>query len=147
MNIKDIATVNTLHSVPGNDWETGNHIVSPASMATKVVAKGATYYVDILNQRGDTVVSNMRYQVGSGLTHDKRGREVPLDSLGVIASVVRDAELGEDTFDGFCGSFGYDTDSRNALEVYLTCQKRAHELSKGFTTEEIDALREFVSEY
>lgn len=147
MNIQDIFTVKVLNSTPGNDWETGKHDASPTGRAPKVVTKGKTYYVDILNSRGNTVISNLRYQVGSGLTHDSRGRELPLDLLGVIASVVRDAEFGEDTFDGFCDSLGYDTDSRSALETYLTCQARSTDLARGFASAELAELREFASNY
>ena len=147
MSIQDIATVKILHSVPGNDWETGEHNIMPNDRCPKSVAKGMTYYVDILNSRGETVCSNIRYQVGSGLTHDKQGRPIKLDTDGVIASIVLDAECGEDTFDWFCESLGYDTDSRSALETYLTCQTRASELTKSFTADELATLRDFASEY
>lgn len=51
------------------------------------------------------------------------------DIVSVVYSLVSDAQLGNDTFDGFCGNLGYDTDSRKALESYLACQKIGSDLS------------------
>jgi hypothetical protein len=39
-----------------------------------------------------------------------------------LFSVVEDAEAAEMTFEDWAREFGYDTDSRKALEVFLACQ-------------------------
>lgn len=44
------------------------------------------------------------------------------DIVSVLYCLVSDAELGNDTFEDFCGNLGLDTDSRKALESYLGCQ-------------------------
>lgn len=39
-------------------------------------------------------------------------------------SLLLDSTLGDMTFDDFCSDCGYDTDSRKALSVYLSCQEQ-----------------------
>ena len=45
----------------------------------------------------------------------------PLDDL--LHCLVSDASLATETFDDWCGEFGYDTDSRRAMATYEECQK------------------------
>jgi len=40
----------------------------------------------------------------------------------VLNSLYIDSQVGELLFEDFCGEFGYDSDSRKALEIYLKCQ-------------------------
>lgn len=144
--IKDLATIRVLSSTPGNDWETGAHDVAPAGRRPKIVPKGMTHRVDLLNARGDVVLDGVRLQLGSGLTHDDKGREIPLDPGSVIAGQLRDAEYGSDTFPDFCASLGYDEDSRKALDIYLKCQAADAALRRGFTPAELETLRELTEE-
>lgn len=44
------------------------------------------------------------------------------DLHGVIYSLLSDAAAGNETFPDFCSNYGYDEDSRKALETYLKCQ-------------------------
>jgi len=48
-----------------------------------------------------------------------------------------------DTFEDFCDSFWCSTDSRKALETYLSCQEQQSKINKFFTSEEIEDLRSF----
>lgn len=47
-----------------------------------------------------------------------------------------------ETFEYFCGEFGYDTDSRKALKVYEAVCVEWDEVCKLFTDTQIEALRE-----
>lgn len=47
---------------------------------------------------------------------------VPPTAANVLSSLLSDAQCASDSFDDFCGNFGYDTDSRKALAIYLECQ-------------------------
>ena len=49
-----------------------------------------------------------------------------------------------ETFDDFCSNFGYDTDSRKALETYLAAQEEYSNLTKLFTSEQLDQLMEIA---
>lgn len=53
-------------------------------------------------------------------------------SAGVLASLCLDAQAGVETFEDFCADYGYDTDSRKALEIYLACQKIAGDAVRFF---------------
>ena len=46
------------------------------------------------------------------------------------------------TFEDFCGNFGYDSDSRKAFDVYLAVQDEARKVTRFFTAEEMEELRE-----
>jgi hypothetical protein len=56
-------------------------------------------------------------------------REPSLDD--VLYSLVMDASACESSFDDWCSDFGYDTDSRKALETYLLCQENTTKLRKA----------------
>jgi hypothetical protein len=53
------------------------------------------------------------------------------EEMDVLYCLYSDAQMGNETFEDFCGNCGYDTDSRQALETYLACQSTGHKL-RGF---------------
>lgn len=53
---------------------------------------------------------------------------VPPSAADVLHCLCSDARAGEATFADFCTDFGYDTDSRKALEIYLNCQAEGPKL-------------------
>jgi hypothetical protein len=48
----------------------------------------------------------------------------------VLFGLLMEAVSSTESFEDFCGNFGYDTDSRKALETYLTCQETHSKLIK-----------------
>ena len=46
----------------------------------------------------------------------------------ILACLVQDAVGSAQTFDDWCSDYGYDTDSRNALQTYIDCQEVAKKL-------------------
>lgn len=65
----------------------------------------------------------------------------------VLYSLILDADDGSETFDDFCTSCGYDTDSRKALEIYHECQKTLIKLRKVFSGAQLEKLRELLQDY
>jgi hypothetical protein len=65
------------------------------------------------------------YWHGSGITHDPRKADC-LDSL------LSDAQAGEQTFEDFCGDFGYDTDSISHRRTWKACARTAANLRRVF---------------
>lgn len=47
-----------------------------------------------------------------------------------------------ETFEDFCSNYDYNTDSRKAMDVYLKVQKQWSQISRVFTPEELEKLRE-----
>ena len=47
-----------------------------------------------------------------------------------------------DTFEDWCGEFGYDTDSRKALDTFLKCQKISSDINRFFTDAELEQLQD-----
>lgn len=61
--------------------------------------------------------------------NDPRSPKAPSLS-DVVAGLLLDTQCSEGTFEDFCGNFGYDTDSRKALETYLACQAAGSNLRR-----------------
>jgi hypothetical protein len=52
------------------------------------------------------------------------------DILNAFYCFVSDALAGNDSFEDFCGNFGYDTDSRKAEKIHRKCKKSYEKLLK-----------------
>jgi hypothetical protein len=59
----------------------------------------------------------------------------------VLACLVRDAIHSTQTFDDWCSDYGYDTDSRKALQIYMDCQEIAKKLRLARVPVEKEAER------
>ncbi|WP_223699744.1 hypothetical protein [Pseudomonas aeruginosa] len=65
----------------------------------------------------------------------------------ILSSLVRDCDVGGSTFEEFCGDFGYDKDSRKALDTYMACQEITSKLRRFFSQEEVETIRSLVEHY
>lgn len=73
---------------------------------------------------------------------------IPPMPAEVIGCMISDARCADgNTFEDFCSEFGYDTDSRKALEIYLACQDVVHALRRLFTSEMMDQLSNLLGDY
>jgi hypothetical protein len=72
----------------------------------------------------------------------RKAHDAKVTAYDVLACISGDVNTPE-TFDDFCGEYGYDVDSRKAYATWERCAKFAAELRAFFsTTEERDALAE-----
>lgn len=53
----------------------------------------------------------------------------------VLECLISDMRAGGETFPDFCGNFGYSEDSRQALEIYLSCQATGAKLRRALGPE------------
>ena len=86
---------------------------------------------------------SFRYHTGTG--HRKNSRAVTPEIEGVLHGLVMDYRSAQDTFKDFCECFGYDQDSRKALQTYLDCQDNGNRLLwviGGGVLAEVEALLE-----
>jgi len=67
-----------------------------------------------------------------------------IDSL--LSSLAMDSRAENESFADWCSDFGYDTDSRKALETYEDCQS-AGKFLRGIGFKDLESLREFYSQY
>jgi hypothetical protein len=58
----------------------------------------------------------------------------------VVHSLIVDSSCIDKTFEDWCGEFGYDTDSRKALDTYLQCQESLTKSRKLLTYATLDSL-------
>lgn len=102
---------------------------------------------------GDNTEHGNHYRV----TLSKTGKRITFDFWGsiadaraglrterpysVLACLSSDATCPE-TFDDFCGDYGYDTDSRKAYRDFKRCAAFGKRLRAFFTEAEIEALAE-----
>lgn len=70
------------------------------------------------------------FYTGQGLVKDN-GRPKPPTLDDVLYSLVMDSSAAQESFEEWCGNYGYDTDSRSALDTYLQCQESYHKLIKA----------------
>ncbi len=63
----------------------------------------------------------------------------------ILACLVQDAIGSSQTFDDWCSDYGYDTDSRKALQIYMDCQEIAKKLrlAKVPLEKEAERLQEY----
>lgn len=57
------------------------------------------------------------------------------DAAGCLDCLLSDAQGGRQSFEDFCGEFGYDTDSRSAEQTHKACEKVAEGLERLFGDE------------
>jgi hypothetical protein len=57
-----------------------------------------------------------------------------------ILCCIKSDSYCDDTFEDWCGTMGYDTDSRKALDNYLVCQKMARKIRRIFTSKELESF-------
>lgn len=48
----------------------------------------------------------------------------------ILWSLYMDASGAQESFEDWCSNYGYDTDSRRALNMYFACQESGHKLRK-----------------
>lgn len=80
-----------------------------------------------LRAEGKRIVMN-HYGPGRDAIASPRPPTLP----GVLYSLQSDVRAGDDSFENFCGDFGYDTDSRKAYATWETCRDTYFELRDFF---------------
>lgn len=86
------------------------------------------------------------FEYYTGIGHRKNDKPQKPELSSILHCLVMDASACNESFDDWCINYGYDTNSRKALETYLACQESALKLRKAgiFITDE---LREFLQDY
>jgi hypothetical protein len=71
----------------------------------------------------------------------------PPDILDVLHCLVSDSDAADYTFDDWCSSYGYDTDSRKAEATYSACRDIGRQLERMLGRENLAKLRELFQDY
>lgn len=87
-----------------------------------------------------------RFDYSTGIGHRKGGMAKTPALFDVLECLLMDEGLGNDTFEDFCANCGYDTDSRKALEIYLSCQEAGKKLRKAFGHDAVREIMQLVEE-
>ena len=89
---------------------------------------------------GDSIYNTEKYDNALATRRNKgKDKWQQPHAYDVLANLIS-YEPG--SFDNFCGDFGYDEDSRKALEVYLAVQKEWDGINKLFNSEQLELLAE-----
>lgn len=73
--------------------------------------------------------------------HDAQGGVIIVNPYDALACISSDAHM-PDTFEEFCGDFGYEEDSHKAHKTWKQCEAFAKKLCRFFDDEELKALAE-----
>lgn len=65
----------------------------------------------------------------------------------VLYCLLSDMSCANDTFVEWCDNMGYDTDSRKALQTYLSCQENGAKLRKVFNNDLLKLLEKVLEDY
>lgn len=65
----------------------------------------------------------------------------------VLYSLTLDSSAVGQSFESWCGEYGYDTDSRKTHQTYMDCQANADKLARVFAPDVIRQLSEALQEY
>ena len=103
------------------------------NMINDAWSKTANHYKTTLKK--DKKQLTVYFSMGSALTNEPTAEEV-IDSLAMDGSVY----LNNDSFENFCGEFGYDEDSRKAEKLYNTILKQAEKTEKFLGNELFNQL-------
>ena len=79
--------------------------------------------------------------------YDKTPRPVTPTAASVLYSLLADASADGESFSDWCTNYGYDTDSRKALAMYLECQETAAKLARLFNREQRAELYTMLEDY
>lgn len=90
-------------------------------------------------------INRQEFGYFTGIAHRKGNTPTPPTLDDVLFCLVSDAEAGCMTFSEWCACFGYDEDSRKALNIYHECQETYHKLRKARVN--IEAERERLQDY
>lgn len=74
-----------------------------------------------------------------GSIADQRAGKKTVSAYDVLACISSDVYC-PDTFKDFCGEYGYDTDSIEALQTFRRCSRFAKRLREFFTAAELEKL-------
>ena len=75
--------------------------------------------------------------------------EIKTDQENVFAMYcsISDAMAGQQSFEDFCGEFGYDEDSRSAEKVHRACEKTYAKVSKVFGDDLYELINELSDDF
>jgi hypothetical protein len=130
--VKDLETINHRASYIGHkkrgNWEYDAWIVSIYPVSTP-----------------DT--NGQSFEYSTGLGHRNKNKAVKPKLADVLYSLTFDAYASQTSFDDWCSEFGYDTDSRKALDMYLQCQESDAKLRKVLSHENIAQITKLLEDY
>jgi hypothetical protein len=98
--------------------------------------------IDFWNSYADeeyNALGTRAHRMGETMLKYDRGGSRKVKAYDVLACIQKD-EPG--TFEDFCSSFGYDSDSRRAETIYHAVQKEYRKTQRFFTAEELAELQE-----
>lgn len=87
------------------------------------------------------------FQYFRGLGLRKKGRPTAPHAADVLYALLLDSDAAQMTFATWCNEYGYDADSRKALDTYLACQKNADKLARIIDHTTREQLREVLQDY
>jgi hypothetical protein len=116
-----------------------------ATLVRKALAKKSDDWQETADQ-WLVDIGGQKFDYYTGIGHrDKHDQPTAPALDDVLHSLVMDSSACEESFDDWCASFGYDSDSRKALAVYMACRENTGKLRKAGVN--IEKERERLADY
>lgn len=87
------------------------------------------------------------YKKGHFLYSTHKARPVLPHVAGVLACLLADSEVSNLSFSDWCDAFGFDSDSIKAFNTYRQCEESAKKFISLFGRENVQKLRDILSDY
>ncbi len=139
-----------MHTKPLSEQEQAvqDYVTRECGTAYTVTYTGEqTRYNDWKCDSWHFTIKGQSFEYYTGTGHRKTGTAITPPIAGLLYSIIIDGSSADSTFEDWCSDFGYDTDSRKALETYLACQQNATKFRKIFTAEQREKLQELLQDY
>lgn len=104
---------------------------------------GKTVSVEYHTGKGHRTLRGKKLGFRPCLADWKNSKPTNPDLAELVHCLLLDSSASDQSFSDWCGNYGYDTDSRKALDTYLACQKAGHDLrSIGANISELQTILE-----
>ena len=87
------------------------------------------------------------FEFFTGLGHRKNGKPVKPCTSDVLYSLVMDSSAENEAFEDWCSNYGFDTDSRKALDTYLQCQSNGKKIRAILGNNLLSKISEVLQDY
>lgn len=87
------------------------------------------------------------FEYFTGLGHRKNDKPVRPCASDVLYSLVMDSSAENESFEYWCSNYGFDTDSRKALDTYLQCQSNGKKIRTILGNSLLSKISELLQDY
>lgn len=129
-----------------DDLENINHTISYLGQ-TKRDRWDCDAWIVTIYPKDTPKANGQSFEYFTGLGHRKNDKPKAPKMADVLYSLTSDSYACQISFEEWCSTYDYDTDSRKALETYLLCQENFTKLSKVLSRDTLRRVSGLLEDY